>query len=57
MKDNEMLSANYKRACLNQTKRRLNDSINKFLEDENIDSNYKSKIIELIASLLALNSQ
>lgn len=54
MTDNELLNLNYKKACLNQTKRRLNDSINKFLDDENIDSNYKSRIIDMIVGLLTL---
>ncbi len=57
MTDNEMLNENYKKACLDQTKRRLNDLINKFLEDENIDSNYKSRIVNMITSLLTLNGQ
>lgn len=57
MTNNEMLNENYKKACLDQTKRRLNDSINKFLEDENIDSNYKSRIVNMITSLLTLNGQ
>lgn len=57
MTNNEVLNANYKKACLDQTKRWLNDSINKFLEDENIDSNYKSRIVDMIASLLTLNSK
>ena len=55
MTDNEMLNENYKKACLDQTKRRLNDLINQFLEDENIDSNYKSRIVNMITSLLTLN--
>lgn len=54
MTDNEVLNANYKRACLNETKRRLNDSIDKFLEDDNIDGNYKDKIISMIVGLLTL---
>lgn len=54
MTDNELLNLNYKKTCLNQTKRRLNDSINKFLDDENIDSNYKSRIIDMIVGLLTL---
>lgn len=54
MTDNELLNLNYKKACLNQTKRRLNDSINKFLDDENIDFNYKSRIIDMIVGLLTL---
>ena len=54
MTDYEMLNDNYKKACLNQTKKRLNDLINKFLDDENIDSNYKSRIIDMIVGLLTL---
>lgn len=54
MTDDEMLNENYKKVCLNQTKKRLNDQINKFLDDENIDSNYKSRIIDMIVGLLTL---
>lgn len=54
MTNNEMLNENYKKACLNQTKRRLHDSFDKFLDDENIDSNYKSKIVDMIVGLLKL---
>ena len=54
MTNNEMLNENYNKACLNQTKRRLNDLLNKFLDDENIDSNYKSRIIDMIVGLLTL---
>ena len=54
MTDYEMLNDNYKKARLNQTKKRLNDLINKFLDDENIDSNYKSRIIDMIVGLLTL---
>lgn len=54
MTNNDMLNKNYKKACLNQTKRRLNDLLNKFLDDENIDSNYKSRIIDMIVGLLTL---
>lgn len=54
MTNNEMLNENYKKACLNQTKRRLNGLLNKFLDDENIDSNYKSRIIDMIVRLLTL---
>lgn len=57
MTNNEVLNANYKKECLDQTKRRLNDSINKFLDDENISSNYKSEIVDMIVSLLTLNSK
>lgn len=54
MTNNEMLNEQYKKACLDQTKKRLNDSINNFLDDENIDSNYKSRIIDMIVGLLTL---
>ena len=54
MTNNDRLNENYKKACLNQTKRRLNDLLNKFLDDENIDSNYKSRIIDMIVGLLTL---
>lgn len=54
MTDNEVLNANYKKACLNQTKRRLNDLINNFLEDGNMEDSYKQKIIDMIAGLLTL---
>lgn len=54
MTDNEKLNENYKKACLNQTKKRLNDLLNKFLDDENIDSNYKSRIIDMIVGMLTL---
>lgn len=54
MTNNEMLNEQYKKACLDQTKRRLNDLINNFLDDENIDSNYKSRIIDMIVGLLTL---
>lgn len=54
MTNNEMLNEQYKSACLGQTKRRLNDLINNFLDDENIDSNYKSRIIDIIVGLLTL---
>lgn len=54
MTNNEMLNEQYKKACLDQTKRRLDDSINNFLDDENIDSNYKSRIIDMIVGLLTL---
>ncbi len=54
MTNNEMLNENYKKACLNQTKRQLNDLLNIFLDDENIDSNYKSRIIDMIVRLLTL---
>lgn len=54
MTNNDMLNENYKKAYLNQTKRRLNDLLNKFLDDENIDSNYKSRIIDMIVGLLTL---
>lgn len=54
MTNNEMLNENYKKACLNQTKIQLNDLLNIFLDDENIDSNYKSRIIDMIVRLLTL---
>ena len=54
MTNNDTSDENYKKACLNQTKRRLNDLLNKFLDDENIDSNYKSRIIDMIVGLLTL---
>ena len=54
MTNNEMLNENYKKACLNQTKSRLDNLIYKFLDDENIDSNYKSRIIDMIVGLLTL---
>lgn len=54
MTNNEMLNEQYKKECLDQTKRRLNDLINNFLDDENIDSNYKSRIIDMIVGLLTL---
>ena len=54
MTNNEMLNEQYKKSCLDQTKRQLNDSINNFLDDENIDSNYKSRIIDMIVGLLTL---
>lgn len=54
MTNNEMLNENYKKACLNQTKRQLHESLDKFLDDENIDSNYKGKIIDMIVALLTL---
>ena len=54
MTNNEILNENYKKACLNQTKRRLHDSLDKFLDDENIDSDYKSRIVDMIVNLLAL---
>ena len=54
MTNNDMLNENYKKACLNQTKRRLHESLDKFLDDENIDSNYKSRIIDMIVRLLTL---
>lgn len=54
MTNNEMLNENYKKSCLNQTKRQLNDLLNIFLDDENIDSNYKSRIIDMIVRLLTL---
>lgn len=54
MTNNEMLNENYKKACLNQTKRRLHESLDKFLDDENIDSNYKSKIVDMVVRLLTL---
>lgn len=54
MTNTETLNENYKKACLNQTKSRLNDLLNKFLDDENIDPNYKSKIIDMIVGLLTL---
>ena len=54
MTNNEMLNENYNKACLNQTKRQLNDLLNIFLDDENIDSNYKSRIIDMIVRLLTL---
>lgn len=54
MTNNEMLNGNYKKACLNQTKRRLHDSLDKFLDNENIDSDYKSRIVDMIVGLLTL---
>ena len=54
MTNNEMLNTNFKKACLEQTKRRLNDLLDKFLEDENIDSNYKGRIIDMVVALLTL---
>lgn len=54
MENNDILNENYKKACMTQTKRRLNDLLNKFLDDENIDSNYKSRIIDMIVGLLTL---
>lgn len=54
MTNNEMLNENYNKACLNQTNRRLHESLDKFLDDENIDSNYKSRIIDMIVRLLTL---
>lgn len=54
MTNTETLNKNYKKACLNQTKRRLHDSIDKFLDDGNIDSDYKSRIVDMIVGLLTL---
>ena len=54
MTNNEMLNGNYKKARLNQTKRRLHDSLDKFLDNENIDSDYKSRIVDMIVGLLTL---
>lgn len=47
MTNNKMLNENYRKSCLNQIKRRLNDLLNKFLDDENIESNYKSRVIDI----------
>lgn len=55
MTKNEILNENYKKACLIQTKRRLYDSLEKFLDDEKIDCNYKNRIIDMIIGLLTLN--
>lgn len=54
MTDNDTLNKNYKNVCLNQTKRQLNDLLNKFLDSKNIDSTYKSRIIDMIVGLLTL---
>ena len=54
MTNNEMLNENYNKACLKKKKRRLHESLDKFLDDENIDSNYKSRIIDMIVRLLTL---
>lgn len=54
MTDNDMLNKNYKNVCLNQTKRQLNELLNKFLDSKNIDSTYKSRIIDMIVGLLTL---
>lgn len=45
MTDNDMLNKNYKNVCLNQTKRQLNELLNKFLDSKNIDSTYKELLI------------
>lgn len=53
--NNKTLNENYKKACLTQTKNRLNEAINKFMDDETMDSSYKSKIADMIISLLTLS--
>lgn len=48
------ISENYKNSCRKETKRELNDMINNFVDDDDIDKAYKDKIIDIIVGLLTL---
>ena len=50
----ERLREKYKNSCRKETKRELNDMINNFVDDDNIDKVYKDKIIDMIVGLLKL---
>jgi len=50
----EKLSEDYKRACMGETKSSLNEMINNFVDDDNLDGDYKDKIINMIVGLLTL---
>lgn len=50
----EKLCENYRKACREETKRNLNNMINDFVDDDNVDKGYKDKIINMIVELLAL---
>lgn len=52
--EHEKLNKKYKAACRNETKSSLNDMINNFVDDENVDKVYKDKIINIIVGLLTL---
>lgn len=48
------ISKDYKNSCRKETKRELNDMINNFVDDDDIDKAYKDKIIDIIVGLLTL---
>lgn len=50
----EKLKKNYIKACREETKRNLNEMINNFVDDDNMDKDYKDKIISMIVELLTL---
>ena len=50
----EKLAQQYKESCIRETKIDLNNMINNFIDDDNIDKNYKVKIIDMIVCLLKL---
>lgn len=52
--DIERLNEQYKKSCLDSTKRDLNSIINNYIDDETIDSDHKQKIIDMIVTLLTL---
>jgi len=51
----EELNEKYKRSCLDATKIGINSMVNKFIDYESIDSDYKPKIINMMVTLLTLN--
>lgn len=52
----EKLARQYKESCIRETKRDLNNMINNFIDDDDIDKNYKVEIINMIVCLLKLKS-
>jgi hypothetical protein len=50
----ENLNQKYMDACRKEIKNDLNKIINNFIDDENLDKDYKDNIIHLIVGLLTL---
>lgn len=48
------LNYEYKKNCIEKTKKELIDKIGNFIDDDSIDKNYKDKILNMIFSLLEL---
>ena len=52
--DFDQLKEDYLKVCREDTKKNLNDMINNFVDDDNVDKDYKDKIISMIVGLLTL---